>query len=339
MAFVKNRGTNSNLLSRRDGMQVLKDAHSMDEFALDTITANSLIPKRYSKITWEFQTLGDGSEDVKYLFFWGFGEYESNQIEIYDSPLGLAEKTTINFVGKTPASLSNTYFIIYDDVGSVAVWFNLDGVGSQPVVVVNRFIEVSINTGDSVNDLALAAKTAIHADSEFTCANLTSYIMIASISYGNKPNSLDGDSGLSISTVDGHETLNSKYIYLYDGNGNKYYVWWNVNSTGIDPNPDPGNATPIEVLLDIAETPTTVATKTAAQINLNDVFRASNEDMYVVVINTHEGVSQGVIDGNTGLIIDSIKKGEDKPLIAQLEIKYDDEYLPISVEVIKQQDL
>jgi hypothetical protein len=333
MSFKKNRGQDSNLLSKRDMGQVLKDSHNMDEFALDVMAANSLVPKRYSKITWELQDFPDGTQDVKYLLFWGFGEYASNQIEIPSDPMGVPEKTTVSFSGKTASDLAGKYFFIYDDFGSVCIWFNLDGVDTQPVVVASRFLEIPINTGDSPTNLALASKTVIHADSQFIATNVTSYILIASVTDGNKSNSVDGNSGLNITTTDGHTTINSKYINLIDGMGNNYYVWWNVNGTGV--NPSIPSSIEIVVNLDAVETPSTIAAKTKiAILATTDVFLASNEDEFLVVTNVHEGLTDGLIDGNTGFVIDVIQKGEAKPLVQKIEVKYDDDYIPISFEAV-----
>lgn len=332
--FNKNGGKYANNLSTRDSQQVLKDVHSRSEYALDVVNVNSLVPKRYSKITWELQTLLDGTEDVKYLIFWGFGETESNDITIGDNPLGSTEKTTLNFNGLSASDLAGTYFYIYDDAGSVAVWFNLDAGDTQPSIIANRFLEVPIITGDTPTELALATQTVLHSDSEFTAVNSTTYVMIASITTGNKTNAVDGDSGVSISVTDGSTSINSKYIFIYDGLGNKYHAWWNVNSTGTDPDPDPGNSVGIEITLDAAETASTVAEKTTTALNNQDNFIASSEDDILLIKNTHEGSSLGIVDGDTGFEIQDVTDGEDKPIIQKIQVFYDEESCPVRFEVI-----
>jgi hypothetical protein len=329
---IKNSGDHN--FSRRDGFQTLKEAFNDAESAYDQIVTNSLVPKRYTSITWELQTLGDGTEDVKYINFWGHGDTESNELRIGDSPLGSTEKTTIDFSNKTPEQLAGKYLFIYDDVGSVCIWFNLDSANSQPSVIANRYIEVPITAGSSPESLATITSSTLNSDSEFTATYLNQYVMVASVSYGNKTNSVDGNSGLMLTITDGTENINSKYMFLYDAKGNKYHIWWNVNSTGTDPDPDPSNSTPIEVTLDVAETATTVATKTAHEIDLTDEFLASSEDFYVIVKNKFDGSSLGIVDGNTGFSVENLKKGSARPLVRKIQVFYDNDYFPTSFEVV-----
>jgi len=329
---IKNAGGNN--FSRRDGFQTLKESFNDGESAFDQIVVNSIVPVRYTRLSYELMTLLDGTDDVKYIFFWGHGETESNQIEFPDKPLGSTEKTTLDFTNSAAADLSSTHFFMYDDAGSVGLWFNLDGGDSAPAIIVNRFIEIPIVSGDTPIDLALATQTAIQADSEFTAVNSNGYVMVASSSNGNRTNSFDGDSGINITVTDGNSSINSKYISITDAKDNKFHVWWNVNSTGLDPDPDPGNSTGIEVPLDVAETAITVSAKTTTILDTYANFLVNSEDQFMVVKNAHQGISDGIIDGDTGFIIDSVKAGEDKPLVYQIEFFYDDDSYPISWEPV-----
>lgn len=332
MAFVKNSGKNANLLSQRDPGQVLQDSHNMREYALDTLTVNSLVPHRYSKITWDYQTLLDGSKEVKYLYFWGFGEKESNQFEIYEKPLGSKETTTINFTNQTAAGLAGKYFFIFDDGGSVAAWYNFNSSNTQPVVVANRFLEVTVVSGDTPADLALKTRNVFNADSEYTAVNSGTYVMIESITNGNKNNAVNGDTNLYISVQNGTETINSKYILITDDSNNTYYVWFNSNGTGIDPAVP--LTTGIEVVLGIAETANTVAQKITLALTPTPRIKVSQDGVFVVIGNLYDGVSNGVVDFNTGFYINNIKTGADKPIVGQVEIILDDDGCPVAFEVI-----
>jgi hypothetical protein len=332
MAFRKNRGMASNLLSKRDPGQVMQDAHNMDEFALDVIAANSLVPKRYSKITWDYQVLLDGTEEIKYLYFWGFGEKESNQLEVYDKPLGAKEKTTINLAGYSPVHLAGKYFYIYDSVGSIAAWFNLDGGNVAPSVVVNRFLEIPITTGSNPSQLALAIKTTFNADSEFTAVNSSTYVMIESTTIGNKNDALNGDTTFNFLIEDGVATLNSKYLLLSDETSTLYYIWFNENGTGVDPLVP--LATAIEVPLGIAETAFTVAQKIVLSLSTYPKFKTSQEGVYVVIENVYDGICSGLVDGNTGFVLNKIQLGEDKPLVGKLEVILDVNDCPAGFERI-----
>jgi hypothetical protein len=332
MAFRKNRGIASNLLSKRDPGQVMQDSHNMDEFALDVMVANSFIPKRYSKISWENQALADGTEEVKYLFFWGFGEKESNQLEVYDSPLGSKEKTTINLASYSPALLEGKYFYVYDDVGSVAAWFNVDGNNSQPAVLANRFLEIPLVASDSPAAIALAIKTTFHADSEFVSVNTSTYVMIESATNGNKTNSVNGDTNFNFLVEDGSDSINSKYLELSDDKNSKHYIWFNVNGTGVDPSIP--LSVGIEVPLAIAETASTVAQKITLALSTYSRFKATQEGVYVVIECVYDGASDGLVDGNTGFVLNEIQNGEDKPLVAKVEVILDSNDCPAAFERI-----
>ena len=319
-------------LSKYDYPQVLKDAHNVPEQTIDVTIANSLIPKRYSKVTWDLKDMGDGTFEVEYLYFHGFGEKEKNQIEIAEKPLGVKEQTTLDFLGLTPATLDGTYFLIHDDGGSVGVWFDLDNSSTPPTTGATRDIQVDISTGDSPTIMAGNLATVMQGDSEFTAASVTTLTAIESISLGDKTDATAQTSGLGISIVDGKLSVNNQYFYLYDADNTKFHVWFNISSGGTDPDPDPGNSTPIEVALTGVETQTTAAVKTAAAIDLNEEFDSTTEDWYVHVENVSYGDSLGVVDGNTGYAIDNITEGVDAGIIATLRIFFDNDNVITAIE-------
>jgi len=319
-------------LSRYDSGQIIKDVHNEPEQAIDVILRNALVPKKYSSISYEFKDMGDGTFEVEYIHFYGNGTKEKNQIEIAESPLGIKEQSTFNLVGKTPANLDGTYLIIHDDSGSVGVWFDLDNLSTPPTTGATRDIQIDIATGDSDSVMAGKLAATIQADSEFTSAAVTTFVAIESVSLGNKTNATIETSGLTVSITDGKLSVNNTYFYLYDAVDTKYHVWFNISSTGVDPDPDPGNSTAIEVAITGVETQTTVAVKTAAAIDLNPEFLGTTEDWFVLVENESYGDSLGIVDGDTGYNIDSVTAGVDATLVATIRAYFDVNNFIVKVE-------
>lgn len=91
------------------------------------------------------------------------------------------------------------------------------------------------------------------------------------------------------------KSLNSKYFLLYTTDGDTYYVWIDVDNSGVDPMiPD---ATGVEV--DIAENDTAadVATAVAAAIDALDEFSAAAVSDVVTITNAEAGGFDPAEDG------------------------------------------
>jgi hypothetical protein len=85
--------------------------------------------------------------------------------------------------------------------------------------------------------------------------------------------------------------LQNKYFYIADASDSQWYVWMNVNTDGVeggegvDPDPDAGDTTGIEVAVEIGDTAAAVATAIAAAINTENAteFTATAADAVVTV--------------------------------------------------------
>jgi len=317
MSFNKNSANN---LSFLDSGQVLQDAHNTTEHALDVVIANSLVPTRYSRVTCDLKDMEDGTFETEYINYFGFGEKESNQIEMASNPTGAKEKTNINFNGQT-VSIAGKYFIIYDDAGSVGVWYNLDAGTPNPGTGAARDIEVSILTGDSSNDIASATSSALNGDSKFSAAAVSNDVLTESSTIGLRSNASAGTSGLTITILTkGDVDLQSKYFLLYDAEDVKYHVWVNINSLGTDP--APASSTAIELILDASETSLTAAAKLQILIEAHADFKATVSDYFITVTNAVDGESLGIVDVDTSMVIDPITEGEDQDLICKIRVLF-----------------
>jgi hypothetical protein len=105
--------------------------------------------------------------------------------------------------GTDPQSLDGKYFIIYDDSGSVAFWFDVDNNGTQePVHGADRSVAItSVNTGDSANVVAGKVHAVVLADPQFSATVLSNVVTVTDINNGNRPNPSAGTSGFTVATL------------------------------------------------------------------------------------------------------------------------------------------
>ena len=69
--------------------------------------------------------------------------------------------------------------------------------------------------------------------------------------------------------------LNNKYFYIADASNNQSYVWFNVAAAGVDPDPDDGDTTGVEVTIAEGVADTVVATAVASAIDDLTGFKSS----------------------------------------------------------------
>lgn len=107
-------------------------------------------------------------------------------------------------VADVAASLDGTYFILYDEVGSVAFWIDVDDSGTtipSGASAADRAVEITtITTGMTAAQVGTAVYTAIVADSKFEAGadNLDGTFTVASTTTGDKTPGADGDTGFTI---------------------------------------------------------------------------------------------------------------------------------------------
>ncbi|HLD91123.1 MAG TPA: hypothetical protein VI911_08940 [Patescibacteria group bacterium] len=318
--FSKN---SPNSLSVLDPGQTLQTAFNDTQRAFDVILANDFVPKRYVKVSYEYKDMSDGTFEVEYINFYGEGIAHETLISCRGTPDGRSEITTVTFNGKTGINLDGKYFIIYDDVGSVGVWFNLNGTSIHPVTGALRDLEVVIYSSDNSNLLASRLKEVMNLDSEFTSLNIGCMTTIASNSVGDKPDATNGTSGLGISSQKGLNTLNNKYFFLYTTNDEfKFHVWYNLDGLGVDPSPL--GSIPIIVNILSSDNENTIAEKTNNAIDILDYFIATYRTNEVTIKNNTYGVATITTDVNTEHgMIKSVQIGEIGGLVAKVRIHYD----------------
>jgi uncharacterized phage protein gp47/JayE len=107
--------------------------------------------------------------------------------------------------GTADNSLDGKYFIIHDENGSVAVWYDVGDNGTpEPFHGADRSIRVpGVNAGDSATTVAAATVAVVNPDAFFTASNVGNVVTITNVTAGNVPGPLAGTSGFSVGGTSG----------------------------------------------------------------------------------------------------------------------------------------
>ena len=310
-----------------------------------TVTAQDVIDG-YVKINFQtdrdlvpnIKVVDDNNVNVS-LFNSGFELNSDNELTLASGVVtpAVAQVTTILTSADTSVSLNNKYFLISSPTVDYYVWYNVDTLGVDPAVAGRTGIEVAILSTDDEDAVAIATKAIVEAvgGSEyqyeigyilagvFTVGVVNNVLTITNISRGSAVDSEAGDSGFTVTTtqqgVDPVEEitsveavsdtglyLNNKY-FLISSPTVGYYVWYNVNATGVDP--AVAGRTPIEVALDINDNAEAVATKTKTAIDLvAGVFTTTRVGSVLTIENQVVGA---VTDSGTGTSTFSVVKNQE----------------------------
>jgi hypothetical protein len=317
-----------------DYTNAITSAHNEEHKALDVIAVNSLVPVRFGKVELEYITSGNGEGEVGRADYYSNGAYQETKIITRGDKLGSAHKTTISFINRTPSSLAGKAFVIHDNGGAVKVWYNVDFTNTEPNVPdTYRSIEVNLFGTNDHETIANKTSLALNMDGQFISIYSMYYIIISSISAGVKPDSYDFNTSLYIKNTSGTDpvTLNNKYFYINSAlNANQYYVWYNVNGTGVDPLIV--GKTGIMVAIPSGCSPTIVAQNTKTALDATNKFITNINSDTLVVTNNLIGATDLAVDVNTGFLHFVQKLGENRQLLVSLVMVYDVDCNILSVE-------
>ncbi len=111
--------------------------------------------------------------------------------------------TTNTIAGTADDSLDGKYFIINDENGSVAVWYDVGDDGTpEPFHGASRSIRVpGVNYGDSAGTVAAATVAVVNPDLFFSASNVGPVITITNVMMINVPDGTAGTSGFTVSTI------------------------------------------------------------------------------------------------------------------------------------------
>lgn len=160
-------------VSQYDGMQVLKDVHSLPGHYLRTKDAFSLVKGHFDYFKVEYD--------------------DSNNPIIIQYLVGITPHlTTIGLTANTGSALAGTGFIIASSrmEKRYAIYYTVDGQGDAPNIAGVQNIEVALEDGDSANIVALASKLAIDSIGEFKTKVSNSVLEIETLKLGETYNTI-----------------------------------------------------------------------------------------------------------------------------------------------------
>jgi hypothetical protein len=164
---------------------------------------------------------------------------------------------------------------------------------------------------------------------EFSYINIVGEPCIEVITYYG-----DGQSQASQITVpdDVAGNLNGTYFFLWSANNEtKYYVWLN-DGTAVDPDPDSGASTGIEVAYSPNNSAYPLAQLISAAIQPISDFASTWEGRSVVVVNMTHGACNEPTDGDMGTIVQTLKDGVNRGITSVVKLEYDNDANLVSAE-------
>jgi len=126
-------------------------------------------------------------------------------ITVNSTTLTSAEVTQVTTIADVGANLDRTSFTLYDQAGSVVVWFDIDDSGSAPpasALAADRHFEISgVATGDSANSVAAVIASELSVDLSFSVIAVGNVLTITDAEQGDRTDGSDVDTGFSLGTT------------------------------------------------------------------------------------------------------------------------------------------
>lgn len=236
------------------------------------------------------------------------GTPEIDTITTIADVVGTPTTYTVTTVADVAGSLDGTYFIVYDTIGSVAVWFDLDNNGTpEPPHGAYRSIKVAnALTGSSANSMASAIYQTMLLDGAFNVFAIGNQVTITNKQNGALANGSAGTSGFTVIRTPGtnNVSITGKYFTIYDEDGS-VAVWYDVNNQGTH-EPFHGARRSIRVSsVNFGDNANTVAAATASQLSSDAKFTASALANVVTVTHTTNGNVGNATTGTSGFGVSS----------------------------------
>jgi len=108
--------------------------------------------------------------------------------------------TFAGLIGAADVSVDGKYFVLQDVNGSVAFWYDVSGITSEPLHGASRAIRISsVLAGDSANIIATKTAVVIVGDAAFASATVAlNVITVTDAANGGRPNASAGTSGYTV---------------------------------------------------------------------------------------------------------------------------------------------
>lgn len=241
------------------------------------------------------------------------GAQEQTTVTTVADIVGTPTEYTVDTVADVAGSLDQTYFILNDSQGTVAVWYDLNNAGNPPPAHgANRAIRIAtVNTGDSANVVATKTGSTMALDNAYSISVVGNQITATNLVNGSLPTPNNGTSGFTTArSVDGtaDDSLDGKYFIINDENGS-VAVWYDVGDDGTQ-EPFHGADRSIRVPgVNYGDSAATVAAATVAVVNPDAFFSASNLSNVITIVNVAMGNVPDATAGTSGFAMNTTVQG------------------------------
>lgn len=320
--FPKDNG-----LSHYGGQDVLRDVHNEKNKALDVLIGNHLVPSKYSRLEIDYLQQGINTGEIKTVRYFSDGIKQKTWMKCEPDIIGSPHKTSLLFSNLTSNTLAKTFFVIYDDQGSVAVFYKLSGEGKPPSNF-NRNIIIDLQPGDSLFECVIKTATALNNDDKFNAIHSSEVIIISCVDNGPKQVSVAGNSPIFLTNTIGAipNRLIGKWFYINSAeDAEQYYFYTSI---------DPQIQGKIGIKLNIPEgaTDISVATQIKNSLEATGKFIVEQSDNELLIINKLVGPCTEANANNTPFKMNITEKGSARQLVTTLNIEYNETNDVISVE-------
>lgn len=231
----------------------------------------------------------------------GAGVTERFEVTTRADEQGIQETSTVKTISDVSGSLAGTFFVLFDEAGSVGVWIEVDGLTPQPSMGTNRAIKIPITSNDSATIIAGIIQPLIDADSKFSASVLLDTITIQNAVKLTVSDIVDGAVPTNFTlntTVQGvsPNTLGATYFDIADSIG-PVRVWFDISGAGTTAPSSPVGGRLLGVTIDPNETSNDVASKLQAAINVDPEYSATVTLNTVTITNASVGLRTGPTDG------------------------------------------
>lgn len=243
------------------------------------------------------------------------GQPEITSVTTVADVVGSPVTTTVTTIADVASSLDGDYFILRDNAGTVAFWYDVDDNGTaEPLHGASRSVKIStVITGDTANSVASKTSAVVAVDPEFTSTVLGNVITVTNLGNGNLAAGNAGTSGFTVAqTVPGVDdnSIDGEYFILQDALGSVAF-WYDVDNNGT---PEPLHGADRSVLIDTVVTgdsANTVAAKTQVFVNADLAFNATVLTNVVTVTDISNANRPAPQAGSSGFAVATVQNGSD----------------------------
>lgn len=182
----------NNKNSQYDPGLIVKEVHDLHGRAIRTYDTRSVISGYYTHFRAEYNP-------------------ESQPIEVSYFRGSESHKTTLGCVSDVSGSLQNTYINIFSapDNKQFHIWFNVDGLGTDPAPENSTPIEIQINANDPSSVIAMAISLTINTlyKDDFSASRVNSAVDVKTAGLGLVTSSSNFGTGFAITNTTGAQEL------------------------------------------------------------------------------------------------------------------------------------